>query len=744
MAKKKKAAELLPQTVSEPVEMPITRVIETNYMPYAMTCIVGRAIPDIDGFKPAHRKLLYTMYKMGLLTSENTTKSAKVVGQTMMLNPHGDASIYETLAAMTTGKEAQLHAFIKSKGTFGKHYSDTACSAARYTECKLAPIAAELFDGIDEDAVDFEPNYDNTTTEPVLLPVSYPNVLAYCNVGIAVSMKSDVCSFNLKELCDATAAYLKNENITIDEIMDIMPAPDFSTGADILYDVDMMKKIYETGVGSIRLRAKYTYDEKERRIIFTEIPYEQKVESIRSAIINLVKAGKIADIVDVRDEIGIDGLRLAVDLKKGADKDRILAQLFKMTKLQSFFSCNFIILVGGLPRLMGVKEIIEQWVKFRIGCLRRIYTFRRERKTEKLHLLLGLREILLDIDKAIAIIRETKKDAEVVPNLMAGFGIDETQAEFVANIKLRYLNREYIVKRTDEIASLEDEIAELTALIGSDRKIKNVIIKQLGEVSAKYGIPRKTGILFDDDAALPTYEEVIDDSPITCFFTREGYFKKCLSASMRTNDRLYLKENDTVIYRADTTNTAEILFFTSLAQVYKSKASNFESQKLSVLGEYVPAKLSFESKERAVYALCLKEYVGNIVLFFANGKAVRIPANAYETKQNRKKLTKAFYVDSPLVAAYHITEPCEFFVKTDGGRAMLIRSDRITEKTTRTSSGGQIFTLKAGQSVVSATVYDPKTSPLSKESKYRKDSLPSTGAILLEVDDDSQQTLLDT
>jgi len=739
---KKKKVDIDPLKVAEPVAVPITNVIETNYMPYAMTCIVGRAIPDIDGFKPAHRKLLYTMFKMGLLNGD-TTKSAKVVGQTMMLNPHGDASIYDTLAAMTTGKEAQLHAFIKSKGSFGKHYSDMACSASRYTECKLAPIAAEAFEGIDEDAIDFEPNYDNSTTEPVLLPLSYPNILAYCNVGIAVGMSCYVSSFNLRELCAATCAILKNDKITTDEIMDIMPAPDFSTGADILYDVNTIKQIYETGVGSIKLRAKYTYDEKERRIIFTEIPYEQKVETIRTNIINLAKAGKISDLADVRDEIDIQGLKLVVDLKKGADKDKVLAQLFRQTKLQASFACNFNILVGGLPRVMGVKEILEQWIDFRVGCLRRIYTFRRDRKNEKLHLLLGLREILLDIDKAISIIRETKNDAEVVPNLMAGFGIDDLQAEFVANIKLRYLNREYIVKRTDEINELEKEIADLTELIESDKKIKKAMIKQLTDVADKYGIDRKTGILFDDDASLPAFEETVDDSPVTCFFTREGYFKKCLTAAIRTNEKMYLKENDTVVYRADTTNTAEILFFTSNGQVYKSKASAFESQKLSVLGEYVPGKLAFENKEKATNALCIKDYIGSIVMFFANGKAVKVPANTYETKQNRKKLTKAFYTDSPLVAIFHIHGECEFFIKSDASRAILISSKNIVDKTTRTSSGSQIFTLKKGQCVSAVTLYDAQNSPLSKPAKYRKDSLPSAGAVLLEVDDDSQQTLLD-
>lgn len=742
MAKKKSKVEIIPEAAAEPMDMGITKVLEVNYMPYAMTCIVGRAIPDIDGFKPAHRKLLYTMFKMGLMNGE-TTKSTKVVGQTMMYNPHGDASIYDTLAAMTTGKEAQLLPFIKSKGSFGKHYSTTATAASRYTECKLAPIAAEIFGGIDEDAVDFVPNFDNSSVEPTLLPTAFPNILAYCNLGIAVGMNCNICSFNLRELCAATEAYLKDENISVDDIMDIMPAPDFSTGASIIYNVDAMRRIYTTGVGSIPLRAKYIYYEKENRIVFTEIPYDQKIENIRTAIISAINDGKISGISDVRDEMDITGLKLAVDLKKGTDKDKILVQLYKRTGLEARFSCNFNILTGGMPKVMGIKEILERWTNFRVGSLRRVFTYRLACKEEKLHLLEGLQQILLDIDEAIRIIRATENDDDVIPNLMEGFRIDEAQAEYVANIRLRNLNRDYIIKRLDDITQLEKDIAELKALIASDAKIKKVIIKQLKDISDKYGIDRKTDIIFEDDAALPVIEDTVDDSDCVCFFTKEGYFKKCNPSSIRGNTVNKLKENDAVIYNITVGNSAEVLFFTSAAQVYKTRLSAFSALKPSELGEYIPTKLSFDSGEQALAAICLKEYTGSIVLFFAGGKAVSIPANSYETKQNRKKLTKAFFGGSPLVAAYHVTAPCEFFVKTTAGRGLLVRSTQIVSKTTKSSSGGQILTLNKGAEVESVRIYDPENHPLSKESRYRKSSLPSTGTVIPDADEDSQLTLLD-
>ncbi len=742
MARKKSKVDIIPEAVAEPVDMGITKVLEVNYMPYAMTCIVGRAIPDIDGFKPAHRKLLYTMFKMGLLSGE-TTKSTKVVGQTMMYNPHGDASIYDTLAAMTTGKETQLLPFIKSKGSFGKHYSTTATAASRYTECKLAPIAAEIFGGIDEDAVDFVPNFDNSSTEPTLLPTAFPNILAYCNIGIAVGMNCNICSFNLRELCAATEAYLKNDAISVDDIMDLMPAPDFSTGGGIIYNVDTMRKIYSTGVGSIPIRAKYIYDEKGNRIVFTEIPYDQKIENIRTSIISAVNEGKITGISDVRDEMDITGLKLAVDLKKGADKDKILAQLYKRTGLEARFSCNFNILTEGMPKVMGIKEILQRWVRFRVDSLRRVYNYRLARKSEKLHLLEGLQQILLDIDEAIRIIRATENDNDVVPNLMEGFRIDELQAEYVANIRLRHLNRDFIVKRLEDIEQLEKDIAELKELIASDAKIKKAIIKQLKEISDKYGIDRKTDIIFEDDAVLPEIAEEVDDTEHTCFFSREGYFKKCTLASLRGNAVHSLKESDEIIYSVTIGNSAEVLFFTSAAQVYKSRVSSFDAKKASELGDYIPSKLSFDAGERAISAICLKEYTGNIVMFFANGKAVSVPANSYETKQNRKKLTKAFFAGSELVAVYHVTEPCEFFVKTTRGRGLLIKSSQITLKTTKTSSGSQIMTLNKGAEIESVTLYDPKERPLSKESRYRKNSLPTTGTVIPDSDDDSQQTLLD-
>lgn len=742
MAKKKTNNIEEPDKIAEVLDVNITEVLETNYMPYVMTVIVSRAIPDIDGFKPAHRKLLYSMYKLGLLTGAKQ-KSAKVVGQTMVLNPHGDASIYETLVRLTTGKESLLHPFIESKGTFGKQYSDMAFAASRYTECKLAPIAEEIFDGIDKDAVDFMDNYDGSTTEPIVFPTSFPNILVSPNTGIAVGMACSICSFNLNEVCEATIAFLNNENLTVDQLLGILKAPDFSTGGLLIYNREKLYEIYSTGRGSVKVRAKYSYDKANNCVEITEIPYTTTLERIKDAITKQYKEGKIKDITDIRDEIDINGLRLTIDFKRGADYERIMARLFKSTTLEDDFPCNFNILTGGTPRVMGILEILDEWTAFRIESLRRTYIFDLGKKNDKLHLLYGLKEILLDIDKAIRIVRNTENDKDVVPNLMKGFGIDEIQADYVADIKLRNLNREYILKRIDEIEQLEKDIEELKNLISSDKKIKNQIIKQLKAISQKYGIPRKTYLVYEDEIELDFPVEVVEDYPVVIFLSKEGYFKKCTLASLRGNDIQKYKENDELMYSAETSNAAEILFFTSKAQVYKAKLDDFDDQKASNLGDYVAAKLSFDDGERVVAGLVLKNYEGQLVLFFENGKAVIIPTASYQTKTNRKKLTAAFYDGSPLVAAYKAGTAGEYLLRSDNAHALLINEKQITEKTTRTSYGSAVFTLKKNQKIVSVIPYNDNAKKLIKESKYRKTALPSAGAVFEDYDPElNQQTLL--
>ncbi len=740
---KRKPKVVEPEIIAEPIDVSITDVLETNYMPYAMSVIVSRAIPEIDGFKPAHRKLLYTMYKMGLLTGAKQ-KSAKVVGQTMVLNPHGDAAIYETLVRLTTGKECLLHPFIESKGSFGKQYSDMAYAASRYTECKLAKFSEEIFNGIDHDAVDFVDNYDSTTTEPVVLPTSFPNVLVSPNSGIAVGMASDICSFNLREVCEVCCAYLRNEEITTEEIMEILKGPDFSTGGLLIYDKAKIREVYETGKGSLKIRAKYVYDKSENRIEVLQIPYTTTLEKIRESIIQLVKEGKIKDISDVRDEIDINGFKMAIDLKRATDPEKLMQKLFKLTKLEDDFKCNFNILVGGVPQTMGIKQILEEWCAFRIECLRRTFIFDLGKKTDKLHLLFGLRSILLDIDKAIAIIRGTENEKDVVPNLMKGFSIDEIQAEYVADIKLRNLNKQYILKRIEEIEELEKEIEELKLLISSERRIKTRIIKQLTEVANKYGMPRKTYIIDREDISDETTEDEVAEYPCEGFLSVEGYFKKCTLASLRGNDVQKFKENDFLRTRFVTNNNEEILFFTSAAQVYKSRLDDFEDSKASALGEYVPAKLKFNDEEKVVSAICLKDYNGRIIIFFENGKAVSIPLNVYETKTNRKKLTNAFYGGSPAVAVFLASGKAEYLVKSDDDRALLIKEGQIIEKTTRTSYGSAVYTLKKGRKIVSVEIYDPERCKLVKESRYRKSKLPASGVVFEDVDPDlNQQTLLD-
>lgn len=740
---KKKTKIIEPEIISEPIDVSITNVLETNYMPYAMTVIVSRAIPEIDGFKPAHRKLLYTMYKMGLLNGPKQ-KSAKVVGQTMVLNPHGDAAIYETLVRLTTGKGVLLHPFIESKGSFGKQCSEMVYAASRYTECKLDKFAEEIFTGIDRDAVDFVDNYDSTTTEPVILPTSFPNILVSPNSGIAVGMASEICSFNLREVCDVTIAYLRNERITTDEIMDILKAPDFSSGGLIIYDRDKIREVYETGKGSIKIRSKYVYDKSENLIEVLQIPYTTTLEKIRENIIQLVKEGKIKDISDVRDEIDINGFKMTIDLKRGADPDKLMKKLFKLTKLEDDFKCNFNILVGGVPQTLGIKQILEEWCAFRVECLRRTYIFDLNKKSEKLHLLFGLRSILLDIDKAIAIIRGTENEKDVVPNLMAGFSIDEIQAEYVADIKLRNLNKQYILKRIDEIEQLEKDIEELKLLISSDRRIKTRIIKQLSEIADKYGMPRKSYIIDMDDVAEEDAEEEIVAYPCEAFLSMEGYFKKCTLASLRGNDIQKFKENDSLRTRFITNNNEEVLFFTSDAQVYKSRLDDFDESKASSLGEYVPGKLKFNDNEKVISAICMSKYEGRVIIFFENGKAVSVPLDSYATKTNRKKLTNAFYSGSPAVGVFLATGKGEFLVKSSDDRALLIKEKQIIEKSTKTSFGSALFTLKKGKKIVSVLPYDPEKIKLIKESRYRKSKLPASGVIFEDIDPDiTQQTLLD-
>ncbi|HAN21038.1 MAG TPA: topoisomerase IV [Clostridiales bacterium] len=636
-----------------------------------------------------------------------------------------------------------MHPLIESKGSFGKQYSDMAYAASRYTECKLANISEEIFDGIDKDAVEFVDNYDGTTTEPIVLPTAFPNILVSPNTGIAVGMASNVCSFNLAEVCEATIVYLTDSNLTVDRLLDIMKAPDFSTGGMLVYNRAKLHEIYSTGNGNFKVRAKYNYDKTLNCVEITQIPYTTTLERIKDAITKLYKEGKIKDITDVRDEIDLNGLKLTIDFKRGADYEKVMARLYKSTSLEDSFSCNFNILVGGVPRTMGILEILEEWTAFRIECLRRTFIYDLGKKTDKLHLLYGLKEILLDIDKAIHIVRTTENDRDVVPNLMKGFGIDEIQAEYVADIKLRNLNREYILKRIDEIEQLEKDIEELKGLISNDKKIKNVIIKQLKAISQKFAIPRKTFLIYEDELELTEPVEEVEDYPVVIFLSREGYFKKCTTASIRGNDIQKFKENDELLFSEETSNSAEVLFFTSNAQVYKAKLNDFEDQKASNLGDFVAAKLSFDEGEKVISAIILKKYDGNLVLFFENGKAVRIPAFSYATKTNRKKLTGAFYDGSPLIGIYKAGITGEYLLRSDNSRALLVNEKQITEKSTRTSYGSAVFTLKKNQKVISAAPYNERSPKLLKESKYRKSVLPSSGAIFEDYDPEvTQQTLL--
>ncbi|MBQ9745903.1 MAG: topoisomerase IV [Clostridia bacterium] len=684
---------------------PITETIEKNYMPYVMTVIVSRAIPEIDGFKPSHRKLLYTMYKMGLLTGART-KSTNIVGATMKLNPHGDAAIYETMVRLTRGNGALLHPFVDSKGNFGKQYSsDMAYAASRYTEAKLDTFCNEIFGGIDKNAVEMTDNYDATMKEPMLLPTAFPNVLVSPNMGIAVGMASKICSFNLGEICDGTVALLDNPDITTDELLEIIKAPDFSGGAGIVYDREKLRRIYETGEGSFTLRARYVYDKAENCIEVLEIPYSTTIELILKKITDMIKDGTLREVVDARNEIDLHGFKLTLDLRRGTDPEKLMAKLFKKTSLQDNFACNFNILVDGTPRTMGIKEILTEWVRFRMGCVSRELTFDMEKKQEKLHLLLGLGEILLDIDKAIRIVRETEKEKDVVPNLMAGFSLDEVQAEYIAEIKLRHLNREYIIERTSEIQNLQKEIDELCSILASEKKLKKYIAKQLKKIKDKYAIPRKTRLIFDEIEEY-SEENQVENYGVRLVLTRDGFFKKITHGSlrastMRGSDEQKLKEGDEVILEEDAENVDELLFITNKQKIYKSRVCEFDQVKTSSLGEFVPAKLDFEKDEKPVAMKALKKYEEghNIVYIFACGKGVKIPVSSYETKGNRKKLVAAYSDASPLVAAIYESEPFDVLIGTKAGKGAIVNTKLIPLKTTRTSIGSTLITLKKDDEV---------------------------------------------
>lgn len=721
----------------EVVEQNIDSTIRENYMPYAMSVILSRAIPEIDGFKPSHRKLLYTMYKMGLLSGART-KSANIVGATMKLNPHGDLAIYDTMVRLSRGYEALLHPYVDSKGNFGKFYSrDMAWAASRYTEAKLDKICNELFRDIDKDTVDFVDNYDNTMKEPSLLPVAFPSVLVNTNTGIAVGMASNICSFNLKEICETTAALIRDPN---HDVMQTLPAPDFIGGCQIIYDENALRQVYETGKGGIKLRARYQYDKSANCIDVLSIPSTTTCEVIIEKIIDLVKAGKIKDIADVRDETGIDGLKITIDLKRGVDPDRLMAKLYRFTTLEDSFSCNFNVLIGGVPRVLGVKALLEEWIAFRIECVRRRTYFDRNKKAEKLHLLKGLSAILLDIDKAVKIVRETDEESEVVPNLMIGFGIDEVQAEYVAEIKLRHLNREYILKRTAEIEALEKEIADLDEILKSKTRIKTIIVKELKEIAEKYGQPRKSIIIYEDTVSYTEEKDDVPDYPVNIFFTKEGYFKKITPQSLRMSSNHKLKDGDEIAQTCEFSNNGELLFFTDKCQVYKAKAADFTDTKASALGEYVPAKLGMDEGENAVYMVATKDYNGMLLFAFENGKLAKVPLEAYQTKTNRKKLTGAYSDKSPLAGMVFFTEDKEFLLKASSGRMLLVHSGAINLKTTRSTQGVAVMKLKKGHRLFEVSEYVEGT--FAKPQRYRTKTLPTLGAMPANEDSTDEQLTL--
>ena len=719
------------------VEQNITETLETNYMPYAMSVIVSRAIPEIDGFKPSHRKLLYTMYKMGLLTGART-KSANIVGQTMRLNPHGDAAIYDTMVRLSKGYGALLHPFVDSKGNFGKVYSrDMAWAASRYTEAKLAPICAELFRDIDSDTVDFVDNYDNSMKEPALLPTTFPNILVSANQGIAVGMASQLCGFNLGEVCDTTIAFLKNPEVRISETL---LAPDFPTGGEVLYDPRAIEDIYNTGRGGVKVRARWRYDKKENLIEIYEIPYTTTTEAIMDKVAELIKAGKVKEISDMRDETDLSGLKLTIDLKRGADPDKLMQKLFKATTLQDTAPCNFNVLIGGMPRVMGVRELLDEWCAWRTESVKRRVYFVLKKRQDKLHLLKGLKKILLDIDKAIKIIRETEKEADVVPNLMIGFGIDQIQAEYVAEIKLRNINREYILKRVEETASLEAEIEDLEDTLARPSRIRKIIVSELEDVRKKYAEPRRTGILYDYAEDAESEEDAIEDYPVTLFLSQHGYFKKITPQSLRMSGEQKFKEDDALSMSVESSNAAELMFFTDKAQVYKTRASDFADGKASQLGDYLPAKLGMDEGESVMGMVLPGDYSGYMIFFFENGKAAKVELSAYKTTSNRRRLTGAYSDESPLKALLHLKEDREIAVYSTEPRVLIVNTALLGVKTTRTTQGVALLTLK--KKYVLDTVRFPEETGITDLARYRGRSIPATGALLKTEDSDDKQLSL--
>ena len=719
------------------VEQNITETLETNYMPYAMSVIVSRAIPEIDGFKPSHRKLLYTMYKMGLLSGART-KSANIVGQTMSLNPHGDAAIYDTMVRLSKGYGALLHPFVDSKGNFGKVYSrDMAWAASRYTEAKLAPICAELFRDIDSDTVDFVDNYDNSMKEPALLPTTFPNILVSANQGIAVGMASQLCGFNLGEVCDTTIAFLKNPEVRISETL---LAPDFPTGGEILYDARVIEDIYNTGRGGVKVRARWRYDKKENLIEIYEIPYTTTSEAIMDKVAELIKAGKVKEISDMRDETDLSGLKLTIDLKRGTDPDKLMQKLFRSTTLQDTASCNFNVLIGGMPRVMGVRELLDEWCAWRTESVKRRVYFVLKKRQDKLHLLKGLKRILLDIDKAIKIIRETEKEADVVPNLMIGFGIDQVQAEYVAEIKLRNINREYILKRVEETTSLESEIEDLEDTLARPSRIRKIIVRELEEVRKKYAEPRRTGILYDFVEEAEAAEDMIEDYPVTLFLSQQGYFKKITPQSLRMSGEQKFKEDDSLRVSVESSNAAELMFFTDRAQVYKIRASDFADGKASLLGDYLPSKLGMDEGESVAGMVLPGDYSGYMIFFFENGKAAKVELSAYKTTSNRRRLTGAYSDKSPLRAMLHIKEDREIAVYSTEPRVLIVNTALLGVKSTRTTQGVALLTLK--KKFTLDTVRLPEETGITDLARYRGRSIPATGALLKTEDSDDKQLSL--
>ena len=716
----------------------ITDTLRENYMPYAMSVIMSRAIPEIDGFKPSHRKVLYTMYSMGLLKG-GLVKSARIAGETMKLNPHGDAANYDTMVRLSRGNEALLHPFVESKGNFGKAYStDMECAASRYTEAKLAPIAAELFADIDKDAVDFVDNFDATSKEPLLFPVTFPTILVNNNLGIAVGMASNICSFNLEEVCETTVALLKDPE---HDILSTLKAPDFPGGGQLIYKREDLEKIYDTGRGSIKVRSVYTYDKANNCIDVTQIPYTTSIEAIIAKVTELVKAGKVREINDIRNETDLQGLKITIDLKRGTDPDKLMNKLFASTPLEDSFGCNFNVLVGGVPMVMGVRGLLDEWIAFRMECVRRRTYFDLSKARDKLHLLKGLEKILLDIDKAIAIVRETDEEAEVVPNLMIGFGIDQIQAEYVAEIKLRHLNREYIVKRLADVSELEKLVADLEDTLKSKSRIRRIIIDELQAVAKKYGQPRRTEIIYATDIVEAEEEKrEVADYPCTFFFTREGYFKKITPQSLRMSGEHKLKEGDEIVQTIESSNNHELLFFSDQASVYKSHADDFKDTKASVMGDYIPAKLGFAEGESPRYMAVLSDYSGYMLFFYESGKVAKVEMSAYATKANRRKLVGAYSDKSPLVAIYYVPNDAEFILTSTSGRRLLVHTGAIAPKSTRSTIGVQVLTLKGKHTLQSVTPY--VAGSLAKESRYRTKSLPAAGAMPQAEDFGEQLTLM--